>query len=120
MPKVDDAQRDFSAGEIDASAKRSDQSAEIAPLLKAGLRQASNVRIKNSKALRNRPGRSILQLATNRVDEITISPGLVFRFNFAVGFTNIFDMNGASVFTTASPYTLANIPTLTWAVLGKT
>lgn len=118
------AQRDFSAGEIDPAVKRADQAQDTAAILKAGLRQASNVRILNSKALQNRPGRSALQLASTRVDDITISPGLVFHFNFtaaAGGSLRIYDTSGALVVALANlGWGAATIDLITFAVIDKT
>lgn len=115
MPKALEAQRDFSAGEIDVSAKRSDQSGEIAPLLKAGLRQALNVRIRNSKAVRNRPGRSALFLETGRVEKVLMSPGNYFYLAFGNGYLRVYSAVGALVFIQAGfPWTSATLQNIVW------
>jgi hypothetical protein len=124
VAKTIQAQRDFSAGEIDPAAKRADQAQDTNATLKAGLRQAANLRLLNSKSAQNRPGRRALQLITSRTEEITISPGLAFRFNFnaSVGGTIIiYDVNGAIVASRDTlGWTAATIPFITWAVLGTT
>lgn len=124
VAKTIQAQRDFSAGEIDPEAKRADQAQDTTAILKAGLRQASNLRLLNSKSAQNRPGRAALQLLSSRTEEITISPGLAFRFNFradAGGTIVIYDTSGTVV---ASLNTLgwnaASIPLITWAVVQNT
>ncbi len=124
VQKTVQAQRDFSAGEIDADVKRSDQAPDTAAILKAGLRQARNLRILNSKAAKNRPGRLALQLVSTRVDEITIEPGLVFRFNFttfAGGSLNIYDTVGRLIASRAAlGWSETTIDLVTWAVIDKT
>lgn len=124
VAKTVQAQRDFSAGEIDPEAKRADQAQDTGSILKAGLRQAANLRLLNSKAAQNRPGRAALQLLSSRTEEIIISPGLVFRFNFtadAGGTIIIYDLNGVVVASRASlGWTAATIPLITWAVVQTT
>src|ERR1700692_1747229 len=73
------AQRDFSAGELDVSVKRSDEN----PLMRTGARQCANFRILNSKSVQNRPGRRALFLrgalgSGGRIDKILMSPGNAF------------------------------------------
>lgn len=93
--KIIGAQHDFTYGEVDVTLKRHDEH----PARKAGLRQCANMRILNSKALQNRPGRSALfpAPASLRIEEVTMSPGNIFRIAFGVGKVQIFDSVGAQV-----------------------
>src|SRR5260370_698050 len=94
------SQRDFSGGELDASAKRADQDQQMAALLKSGCRQLSNFRVLNSGAAQNRPGRRA-QFVSNqnaRVEEVTIAPGLVFRLVFADTTIAVRDLNNTTLF----------------------
>lgn len=104
--------------------KRADQAQDTTAALRAGLRQASNVRILNSKAIQNRPGRTALQIAASRVDEITIAPGLVFRFNFSTvssGSLLIYSTAGALITSRANlAWSQSMINLITWAVVDKT
>lgn len=124
VAKTVQAQRDFSAGEIDPAAKRSDQAQDTTSVLRSGMRQASNVRILNTKGLQVRPGREAFQNANNRLDEITIRPGVVFRFNFSAsngGSLLIFNTNSAIVlFANSLGWTALTIPLINWAVMGDT
>jgi hypothetical protein len=122
IPKLIDAQRDFSAGELDRNTKRAD---EIS-VMKAGARQMSNWRILSSKALQNRPGRSALFKAIGRVEEISMPNGNVFFINFAAGTLKIFNAAGTQVFTssvkgdgtTALPWTAPTLGSITYAIIG--
>jgi hypothetical protein len=80
--KIQGAQRDFSYGEVDVEFKRADDH----PARKAGLRQMSNMRIRNSRIIQNRPGRSALfpSQEFNRIEEFTVSPGNLFKVAFGV------------------------------------
>lgn len=95
IPKITGAQRDFSAGELDVSMKRADDN----PVMKAGARQMSNWRIKNSKTVTNRPGRTALFLANGRIEEIRMSPTATFFIAFGNGTIKVFNSAGAQVFT---------------------
>jgi len=101
IPKIQGAQRDFSAGEIDVTMKRADEN----PLMKSGARQCANLRILNSRAVTNRPGRRALFLETGRVEEILMlsaTPGVVNTFYLVFsnnGILRVYDSTGARVFT---------------------
>lgn len=120
VPKIIGAQRDFSAGELDPEMKRNDDD----PFRKAGARQLSNFRIRNSKTVTNRPGRTALFLETGRVDEILMSPGNKFYLCFGAGYLRVYNAAGARVFTTikkgdgatAIPWTLATVKNISFAV----
>lgn len=96
--KIVGAQRDFSFGEVDATLKRADDH----PARKAGVRQMANFRVLNAGGVQERPGRRGLFPAPNisRIEEITMSPGNVFKIAFGVGTSahiSIFDANGTRV-----------------------
>lgn len=113
VQKILGAQRDFSAGEIDASMKRADEH----PARKAGMRQASNFRIRNSGALEQRSGRSALFVEAGRVEEVLMSPGNKFFLVFGNGYLRVYNAAGTRVFnstvkgdgSTAIPWTTATV-----------
>lgn len=110
------AQRDFSFGEIDIDLKRADEH----PARKGGLRQMSNMRIHNSGALESRPGRSALFLAntSSRIEEITMSPGNIFKLAFGAGGLRVINSAGAQVagFTNQNQ-TGGGLTPLPWAAI---
>jgi hypothetical protein len=120
IPKIQGAQRDFSAGELDVSMKRADDN----PIMKAGARQLSNWRIRNSKSVTNRPGRSALFIETGRVEEVLMSPGNTFFLVFGNGYLSVYNAAGTRVFTstklgdgtTTIPWTTATIGKIVWDV----
>ncbi len=125
IPKIEGAQRDFSAGEVDVTMKRADEH----PLMKTGARQCANWRILNSRALQNRPGRRALfggLAGGGRVDEITMSPGNTFYLAFGTGVLLVYNAAGAVVFTTTKkgdgvtsiPWTAATVASIVWARAG--
>lgn len=128
MPKqILGAQRDFSFGEIDVTLKRADEH----PARKAGLRQMANMRILNSGAIQDRPGRSALFPASvsSRIEELTLTPGHVFKLAFGAangtGQLQVYSSTGAQVasFTNQGggsplPWTLLNVASIVYAQLG--
>ncbi|MDB6085540.1 MAG: hypothetical protein JWN43_3421 [Gammaproteobacteria bacterium] len=124
MPhQIQASQHDFSFGEVDVDLKRADEH----PARKGGLRQMSNMRIKNSKTIQNRPGRSALFVATNygRIEKITMSPGNAFELAFAAGTLSVFNSSGALVTRyivqgggAALPWTLLNVGSIVFSQLG--
>src|SRR5215472_1243638 len=126
IPKIIDAQRDFSAGEFDLSGKRGDELASM----KVSARQMANWRILSTKALANRPGRSALFPAAGRTEELTMPGGAVFFLNFSAGALTVFNAAGAQVFTAttihrvpndagfAIPWTSLTLAGITWAQTG--
>ena len=124
IPKILGAQRDFSAGELDRSARRADEN----PVVKDGGRQMSNWRILSPKSMQNRPGRSALFLATGRTEEITMPGGALFFLNFANGSLKVFNAAGGQVFSATtwqlvpggSPVAIpwSNLGGITWAQIG--
>jgi hypothetical protein len=93
--KIIGAQSDFGYGEVDVALKRSDAH----PARKAGLRQCANMRILNSKALQNRPGRAAKfpALSSLRIEEVTMTPDDIFSLAFGINEVIIKDAAGAQV-----------------------
>lgn len=121
--KIQGSQRDFSAGEIDPDLKRNDEH----PARKAGLRQMSNMRIKNSSAIQGRPGRTALfpAPAMVRIEEIVMSPGNVFKIGFGASAVKIWDSTGTIVAAytlqgggAALPWSGANLGQIVIAQMG--
>jgi len=120
MPKVINAQRDFSAGQPDASVKRNDES----KLLTKGARHMENWRIKNTGGVENRPGRTAkivgnpAAAAIGRVDEVLMAPGVVYYLVFSALDLSIRDSTGAEVFNDSGskPWTVASVKNIVWAV----
>ncbi|MEO6381984.1 MAG: hypothetical protein ABIO35_08300 [Nitrobacter sp.] len=113
IPKAVEPQTDFSGGEIDISAKRSDD-----PALKTCARQMSNWRILNTKKAANRPGRSVRFLPNGtRVEKVPMSPGVSFYLEFGNGTLRVLSSAGAQVFSQSGfPWTTATIGSIVWAV----
>lgn len=99
IPKAVDTQRDFTGGELDATAKRRDDD----PFVRTGMRQLSNARTLNTGAAVNRPGRNLLQklAGQGRVEEVLMAPGVKYRLVFTNAALTIFDASGTQVFTEA-------------------
>src|SRR6516164_7327606 len=126
IAKITGAQIDFSAGELDDSVKRAHDSIQ-----KIGARQMANWRVLSSKAIQNRPGRSVIRGATGRVDEINTS-GHTFFLNFYGGNLAIIDASGVFVagFSTfhrvptdagfAIPWTTNSVGGIVWAQIKNT
>lgn len=75
------AQRDFSAGELDQTALRGDDT----QIMRAGLRRARNVRILNTRALKRRPGRRLLFETSGIVEVIRPAVGVTWYMVFEGG-----------------------------------
>lgn len=115
LPKGIDVQRDFTAGEIDVTAKRRDDD----EFVKRGMRQLSNSRILNTGAVTQRPGRIALQnlQVQARVEEVLMAPGIKYRLNFVAGFLRISDTTGAVVATFGGqPWAANNLKLIVWAI----
>src|SRR5262245_4180853 len=116
IPAVAAPQTDFSAGEIDSTAKRDSKN----PIVQAGVRQATNFRILNTKGMENRFGRRALFRESDRVEEVVMAPGVSYFIAFPNADLNIYDSTGAPVFTdTARPWTAATAKDVVWAVYEK-
>jgi hypothetical protein len=124
IPKIIGAQRDFSGGEIDVTLKRADDH----PARKFGLRQMSNMRILNSRAIQNRSGRRAL-FRTNgkaRSETVTMAAGSTFRIVFTAGLVQLFASSGALVAsfteqgnTAFLPWTADQLDQIVYAPLQK-
>ena len=126
IAKITGAQIDFSAGELDDSVKRADDSIQ-----KIGARQMLNWRVLSSKALQNRSGRSALFVAAGRTEEVAMPGGSFFFINFAAGSLTVFNSAGAQVFAASTihriptdagfaiPWTAPSLGGITWAQIGE-
>lgn len=123
MAKPDDltvvtTQRDFSAGEVDPEAKRDDTN----PIVKAGLRQASNGRILNSKGWQNRSGRRVIGREVGRVEKIQLGTS-TFYICFGIGTLKIYTSNFSTLlFSEAGrPWNslLGNTKDVVYAILDR-
>lgn len=125
--KIQGSQHDFSFGEVDVALKRVDDH----PARKGGLRQMVNARILNSGSVQNRPGRRALfpAMNTSRIEELTMSPGNVFKIAFgasvATGEIRVFNAAGVQVaiFQTQGngkllPWTLATVSQIVFAQIN--
>src|SRR5882724_9945126 len=116
IANVDNAQRDFSAGEIDISMKRNEEH----EVFKKGLRQCVNFRILDSTKLSQRLGRTAKFIDGPRVDEILMSAGNVFYLVFGNGYLRVYNAAGTQVFnSTKKGDGSTDIPWTTASVTGK-
>lgn len=114
------SQRDFSAGEVDPSLKRSEDN----PFFKTSCRQCSNFLITDTKKLRNRFGRTAIFDENQRVDEVLMSPGNVFFLVFGQDKLVVRNASGGFVFGTIFkgdgftplPWTNASVKNIVWDV----
>src|SRR6516164_5145434 len=127
IPKVINAQRDFSAGELDESVKRADELGAM----KAGAREMLNWRILSSKSLSNRPGRTALfsleGAVSGRIEEFVMR-GTLFYLGFASGGLGVFAADGVFLGSITSfsfngvtyplPWTAATMNRIVWAQTG--
>lgn len=111
------AQRDFSAGQIDPTALRADDT----DIMRAGLRTARNVRILASRSLRRRPGRRVL-FPTNGISEIIRPAAGVEWFMSFEPATMIFRSRDLSlnVQFTGMPWSAEILTELRWTESGGT
>lgn len=120
LAKVDNAQRDFSAGEVDISMKRNEEH----EVFKKGLRKCVNFRILDSTKLSQRLGRTAKFIDGPRVDEILMSAGNVFYLVFGNHALSVYNAAGTQVFTstklgdgaTTIPWTTATAKNVRWDV----
>lgn len=75
------AQRDFSAGQIDPTALRADDT----DIMRAGLRTARNVRILATRGLRRRPGRRALFATTGICEKVRPAAGVEWYMEVEAG-----------------------------------
>lgn len=109
------AQRDFSAGQLDITAMRADDT----EIMRAGCKVAKNVRVLNTRGLKRRPGRRVL-FETNGIAELirpvpnetwfmVLEPGKIRFLRRDFGVTSEF--NGM-------PWTADILPDLRWIESG--
>lgn len=114
IPQQLNAQRDFSAGELDPEAKRRDD----LPIMRAGGRQVADWRIRNTGVLEQRPGRRARYLQGGRVDQVSVLPGATGIYDLcfgADGTAKVRNSTGA-VIASSSGYlwTAATIDQIVW------
>ena len=123
IPKIINAQRDFSAGELDEGIKRADELG----VMKTGAREMVNWRILSSKTIQNRPGRTAMFTLSGgvfgRVEEFRMG-GQLFYIAFAPGGIGIINALGVliSVYNSLTinginfpiPWTAGNLGGITW------
>jgi len=108
-------QRDFSAGELDEYAERSDE-----PLVRAGGWQMSNMRIMTPRAMEFRCGREALFPDRARVEEIDVASDTTYRFCFGQGTLKIRDSSNAIVAGVAGmPWSFATAYQVTFALVKR-
>ncbi|TCR64695.1 hypothetical protein [Bosea sp. BK604] len=105
------AQRDFSAGQLDDTALRADDT----DIMKAGLRTARNVRILASRSVRRRPGRRVLFQTSGIGETIRPAAGVEWFMDIEAGSMTFRSKNLASVVQFGSmPWTQEMLPELRW------
>jgi hypothetical protein len=105
------AQRDFTAGQLDESAARRDDT----PIMRAGLKTARNIRILNTGAACRRPGRRALIATTGIVEEVRPAAGVTWLMileNAQVRFVKR-DLSASQTFG-SMPWTTSILPDLRW------
>lgn len=111
------AQRDFSAGQLDETALRADDT----DIMRAGLRTARNVRILASRSLRRRPGRRVLFPTTGICEKIRPAAGVEWYMAMEAGsITFRSDTLSTAQSFNALPWTQAMLPELRWVESGGT
>ena len=109
------AQRDFSAGELDTQAKRRDDQ----PIMRSGGRQMANWRVLNSGVIQQRSGRSplIYMPPGSRCDPVQIQ-STNYYLVFGSGSIFVYDVNGNLLATGAGPYawTGSTIDQIVWTL----
>ena len=119
IPKHINAQRDFTAGEIDPAAKRRDDD----DFVKRGMRQLSNARTLSGGGVTNRPGRNAVRAFTipARVEDVVIA-ATTFRLVFTAGTLTVYNSAGtqvASIANAAFTWTGANLGQISYAIYLK-
>src|SRR5262245_36626934 len=121
VPKVVQSQTDFSAGQVDVSAQRSDSTEAIRSHVRAGGRTVVNWRPLNARSLSNRPGRRMLAIIGGfRVDEFTMGTES-FKLMFLNAELKVLNESNAVVATfTGLPWTADNVAQIVWAKYQNT
>lgn len=115
IPKNITGQRDFSAGELDPELKRGEEMPEY----KAGARQMQNLRILNSRKVKNRCGRRVLFKESVRIEEFEIAPGVTYYIAFPQGFVHIINSAGTQVLSVGQGWTASNAKDVVWCIFDK-
>lgn len=111
------AQRDFSAGQIDETALRADDT----PVMRAGLRRAENVRITNTRALSRRPGRWKLFQTLGVEHIVRPASGEEWYMSFEPGGVTFRPADlSSSVSFSGYPWGAEILPDLSWTEEGGT
>lgn len=111
------AQRDFSAGQIDETALRADDT----EIMRAGLRRARNVRILASRSLRRRPGRRALFATTGICEKVRPAAGVEWYMEIEAGsITFRSDSQTLALKFTGLPWTADILKDLRWVESGGT
>lgn len=120
IPKVISSQTDFSAGELDSTAKRDNDS----PITKIGSRQARNWRVLNTGKPTIRPGRTAkyVQTGNGRVDQVRVLPGINYDLCFGGDGSLVVRLSstGAIVATQVAatyPWATATVDQIVWALV---
>lgn len=110
-------QRDFTAGQVDVSALRRDDS----PIQRSALRQARNCRIMNTGPVEQRPGRRILFSTPGIVEKIRPATGEYWYMALEPGGVTFHGPDVADfVRFDSQPWTLQDLPRLRYIVSGGT
>lgn len=111
------AQRDFSAGQIDETALRADDT----EIMRAGIRRARNVRILASRSLRRRPGRRALFATTGICEKVRPAAGVEWYMEIEAGsITFRSDSQTLALKFTGLPWSAAMLKDLRWVESGGT
>jgi hypothetical protein len=111
------AQRDFSAGQIDETALRADDT----DIMRAGLRTAKNVRILASRGLRRRPGRRVLFPTTGICEKVRPAAGAEWFMDIEAGRITFRSLSLTSALRFEGlPWTAEMLKDLRWVESGGT
>lgn len=111
------AQRDFSAGQLDITTLRADDT----DIMRAGLRTARNVRILASRSVRRRPGRRVLFPTTGICEIIRPAAGVEWYMVIEAGSITFRSKNLSLYVTfTSLPWTQDMLKELRWVESGGT
>lgn len=110
-------QVDFSGGELDSTAKRRDDTAQV----RAGARQLSNWRLRAAGGPTPRPGRQALFPSSARRTETIRLPGdLTFSLTFGAGTLTIRDAGNVIVAAQGGyPWSLSSVARISFAVVNR-
>ncbi len=111
------AQRDFSAGQIDETAQRADDT----EIMRAGMRRARNVRLLASRGMRRRPGRRALFMTTGICEKVRPAAGVEWYMDIEAGSITFRSLSlTVSLKFESLPWTDAILKELRWVESGGT